>query len=140
MTPTDIQLVQTSFAKVAPEAPAVAALFYTRLFEQNPSLRGLFKGDLRAQGAKLMTMLSAVVNGLNDLGALVPVAQGLARRHVDYGVQPAHYGEVGSALLWTLEQGLGDGFTPDVRAAWSQAYGTLSGVMIDAAYPAATPS
>jgi hemoglobin-like flavoprotein len=140
MTPSEINLVQSSFAKVAPDAGAVAALFYDRLFEQDPSLRALFKPDLREQGAKLMTMLSSVVNGLNDLAALVPVAQGLARRHVSYGVEQAHYNEVGGALLWTLRQGLGAAFTPEVEAAWAKAYGTLSSVMVDAAYPATEQS
>jgi hemoglobin-like flavoprotein len=136
MTPNDITLVQDSFAKVAPSAPAVATLFYSRLFEQNPSLRTMFKSDLTEQGSKLMVMLGAVVKGLDDLPSLVPVAQNLARRHVAYGVAPEHYGDVGSALLWTLSQGLGTGFTPEVEAAWSKAYGTLSTVMVEAAYPA----
>jgi hemoglobin-like flavoprotein len=137
MTPSDITLVQASFAKVAPSAPAVATLFYGRLFEQNPGLRTMFKSDLVEQGSKLMVMLGAVVKGLDDLPALVPVAQNLARRHVAYGVAAEHYGEVGSALLWTLREGLGEGFTPEVEAAWRKAYGTLSTVMVEAAYPAA---
>ena len=138
MNPTEIALVQDSFAKVAPDAAGVAALFYGRLFDQHPAVAPLFKTDLREQGGKLMSMLSAVVAGLNDLGSLVPVAQNLARRHVAYGVQPEHYQYVGAALLWTLQQGLGKDFTPDVEAAWAKAYGTLSSVMIDAAYPSAT--
>jgi hemoglobin-like flavoprotein len=135
MTPSDITLVQDSFAKVAPSAATVATLFYGRLFEQNPGLRTLFKSDLAEQGGKLMVMLGAVVKGLDDLPALVPVAQNLAKRHVAYGVAPEHYGEVGTALLWTLSQGLGPGFTPEVEAAWRKAYGTLSTVMVEAAYP-----
>ena len=41
---------------------------------------------------------------------------------------------VGAALLWTLEKGLGDGWTPQVAEAWTAAYGTLSGYMISEAY------
>jgi len=137
MTPTDITLVQTTFAKVAPAAKDVAALFYGRLFELEPALRPMFKTDLAEQGAKLMAMLAAVVKGLDDLGALVPVAQNLARRHVHYGVQPEHYAVVGAALLWTLQQGLGSEFTPAVASSWTTAYETLSGVMVAAAYPQA---
>ena len=137
MTPHDIALVQGSFAQVAPNAADVARLFYGRLFDQNPQLRPLFKGDMEEQGRKLMTMLAVVVRSLNDLGTLVPAAQNLAQRHVAYGVQPEHYGQVGAALLWTLGQGLGAGFTPGVQAAWTRAYTTLSGVMIESAYPAA---
>lgn len=138
MNPTDIKLVQQSFAQVAPDPDGVAALFYARLFELDPTLRRLFKSDLEDQGRKLMLMLTAIVKGLDDLGALVPVAQQLARRHVAYGVEPAHYALVGSALLWTLRRGLGAAFTPAVEAAWTTAYGTLSSVMIEAAYPATT--
>jgi hemoglobin-like flavoprotein len=137
MTPTDITLVQNSFAKVAPAAQDVAALFYGRLFELEPALRPLFRTDLVEQGGKLMTMLGTVVKGLDDLGALVPVAQNLARRHLQYGVQPEHYAVVGAALLWTLQQGLGSEFTPPVEAAWAGAYETLSGAMVAAAYPQA---
>ncbi|UUX95163.1 globin family protein [Aquabacterium sp. J223] len=135
MTPQDIAHVQRTFALVAPQAPAVAALFYQRLFELDPSLRPLFSTDLTEQGRKLMAMLGAVVAGLNHLERLVPVAQDLARRHVGYGVQPAHYQTVGAALLDTLQQGLGDGFTPEVKAAWTTAYTTLAGVMVAAAHP-----
>jgi hemoglobin-like flavoprotein len=135
MTPSDIDLVQSSFAKVAPIADTAAGLFYGRLFEIAPEVRPLFKGDIAEQGRKLMATLSVVVNGLRNLDAIVPVAAQLAVRHVDYGVKPEHYPVVGSALLWTLEKGLGEAFTPDVAEAWTRAYGTLSGAMIAAAYP-----
>lgn len=83
-----------------------------------------------------MAALTAVVTGLDHIEAVVPVAQDLAKRHVAYGVKPAHYPLVGAALLWTLGQGLGDEFTPELSAAWAAAYSTLSEVMIAAAYPA----
>ncbi len=133
MTPQEVALVQSSFALVAPNADRVAALFYDRLFQQNPALRPLFKSDLSEQGRKLMAMLTTVVKGLSDLPAIVPAAQSLARRHVGYGVRPEHYPPVGAALLWTLEQGLGSQFTEETRAAWTHAYGTLAEVMIEAA-------
>jgi nitric oxide dioxygenase len=133
MDDTEISLVQDSWAKVAPNAPAVAAAFYARLFELDPGLRKLFKADLTEQGGKLMGMLRSVVAGLRQLDALVPVAQGLAQRHVQYGVKAADYDTVGRALLDTLRGGLGDGFTPQVEAAWTKAYTLLSGVMIGAA-------
>lgn len=139
MIPAEISLVQQSFARVAPDAAGVAAAFYARLFDQQPALRALFNSDLREQGSKLTTMLASVVNGLTNLEALVPVAQNLARRHVAYGVLAEHYAHVGSALLWTLRQGLGADFTPEVEGAWTKAYATLSEVMIDAAYPGGNP-
>jgi len=132
MTPVHVALVQSSFQKVVPIAPQAADLFYARLFELAPEVRVLFKGDLKDQGRKLMAMLATVVNGLDRLDTIVPAAQALAKRHVGYGARDAHYTVVGAALLDTLEKGLGDDFTPEVREAWSVAYGTLSGVMIEA--------
>ena len=133
MTPKEIEVVQRSFAKVAPIADTAAKLFYERLFELDPSLRPLFKTDMDEQGHRLMTMIAAAVEGLGNLETLVPVVQELGRRHVGYGVKPKHYDIVGQALLETLEKGLGPEFTPEVKAAWTSAYTVLSGTMIDAA-------
>jgi nitric oxide dioxygenase len=135
MTENDVRVVRTSFAKVTPIAQVAATLFYERLFEIAPETRVLFKGDMEEQGRKLMMMLTMVVGSLDRLDELVPAAQGLARRHVRYGVQPAHYEPVGRALIDTLAQGLGDDFDVETRSAWSTAYATLSSVMIAAAYP-----
>jgi nitric oxide dioxygenase len=136
MNSEQIELVQGSFAKVAPIADTAAGLFYGRLFEIAPQVRPMFKDNIDEQGRKLMATLALVVNGLNNLGEIVPIAEKLAVRHVDYGVKAEHYPVVGEALLWTLEQGLGEDFTPPVKAAWMQAYTVLSGAMIAAAYPA----
>jgi hemoglobin-like flavoprotein len=133
MNAEQIALVQSSFAKVQPISEQAAALFYARLFELAPQVRPLFKGDMVEQGRKLMLMLGMITSKLNQLDALVPAAQGLARRHVAYGAQAAHYAVVGQALLDTLDKGLGDEFTPEVREAWSTAYAILSAVMIEAA-------
>jgi hemoglobin-like flavoprotein len=133
MTPTEKDLVQTTFAKVAPIADQAAALFYDRLFEMDPSLRPLFKGDMREQGKKLMQMIAFCVKGLDALDQLVPAVQGLGKRHAGYGVTDAHYATVGGALLWTLEKGLGPDFTPDVKSAWTTVYTILATTMKDAA-------
>lgn len=133
MNAEQIALVQSSFAKVQPISEHAAALFYSRLFELAPQVRPLFKGDMQEQGRKLMLMLAMITSKLNQLETLVPAAQALARRHVAYGAQAAHYAVVGQALLETLEKGLGDEFTPEVRDAWTSAYSTLSAVMIEAA-------
>jgi hemoglobin-like flavoprotein len=134
MTPQQITLIQTSWAAVLPIQDTAAGLFYQRLFVLDPSVRPMFKGDLAAQGKKLMQALGFIVNSLTRLDELVPVAQDMARRHVGYGVQSDHYDTVGTALLWTLEQGLGSAFTDETRDAWATAYGTLAGVMKEAAY------
>jgi len=133
----DIDLLRGSFALLAPRDREVAAMFYDRLFELDPQLRRLFTGDMDHQGAKMMSMLGAIVARIHDLEALSPMVGDLARRHVGYGARPAHYAAMGSALLWTLEKALGPRFTPAVEAAWQRAYGALSRVMLDAAYPAA---
>jgi nitric oxide dioxygenase len=135
VTPQQVKPVQNSFAKVAPIAPQAATLFYDRLFEIEPRLKPLFRGDLDEQKKKLMQMLTVVVNGLDRLETILPAASLLAKKHVGYGVTARDYEPVGAALLWTLETGLGDGWTRDVSAAWSEAYTTLSGFMISEAYP-----
>ncbi|HKG90784.1 MAG TPA: globin family protein [Gemmatimonadaceae bacterium] len=130
MTPEQKRLVQLSWTAVYPIADAAAALFYGRLFELDPSLRALFRSaDMREQGKKLMQMITVAVKGLDQLEQILPAVEALGRRHAGYGVQDSHYATVGAALLWTLEQGLGDAFTPDVRAAWAETYGTLAGAM-----------
>ncbi len=137
MTSEQISLVQASFSKVAPVADTAAALFYDRLFTIAPPVKQMFKGDMAEQGRKLMATLAVVVNGLTNLDAILPAASALARRHVSYGVKPSHYAPVGEALLWTLEQGLGDAWTAETAAAWTAAYQTLSGFMIREAYGSA---
>lgn len=133
MTPEQKQLVQESFAKITPIADQAAALFYQRLFFLDPSLKPLFKGDMEEQGRKLMKMIGTAVNGLDDLNAIVPAVQDLGRRHIGYGVKDEHYDTVGGALIWTLDQGLGDDFTPETQQAWTEVYGILATTMKDAA-------
>ncbi len=133
MEQQQIELVQSSFAKVAPIAGEAAELFYNRLFELDPDLRPLFKGDITEQGIKLMSMLKTAVAGLSNLDALAPAVQELGVRHKDYGVEDSHYDTVGEALLWTLEQGLGDAWNEEVKSAWTETYVLLSGVMKSAA-------
>jgi hemoglobin-like flavoprotein len=129
---SDIDLVQHSFMRIEPLSMVVGRTFYERLFETNPELKTLFKGDMESQGEQLMDMIGAAVAGLDDLDKLVPVVQQLGARHRKYGVQVAHYGAVAEALIWTLEQGLADAFTPDIRAAWVNVYGVLAETMITA--------
>ncbi len=139
MTPRDIELVQASFAKVAPIADQAAAMFYARLFELDPALKSLFRGDMAEQGKRLMAMIGAAVQGLDDLESLVPVVQDLGRRHRRYGVKTGHYETVGRALLDTLAQGLGEAFTDNVKRAWTTVYGVLSTTMIAAAQETTAP-
>lgn len=129
MTPDQIRLVRTSWQSVIPMQEKAAELFYGKLFEMEPAIRPLFKGDMREQGRKLMQMLDTIVQQLDNLNNLLPQVEDLAQRHVEYGVKNSDYATVGSALLWTLEAGLGSAFTPDVKEAWNTAYTALSDAM-----------
>ncbi len=136
MTPQDVDLVQSTFEKVRPISLAAAGMFYNRLFEMAPEVRPLFKGDMAEQGRKLMATLAVVVGSLHSLPTILPAVSTLAKKHIEYGVKPGHYAAVGAALLWTLERGLGQSWTPEVASAWTNAYTTLSNFMIDEAYGA----
>jgi hemoglobin-like flavoprotein len=129
MTPTEKSLVQQTFPLVVPIAAQAAALFYGRLFELDPSLRPLFKSDMREQGKKLMQMIGYSVSKLDALDELVPAVAALGRKHAGYGVKEQDYETVGAALLWTLEQGLGLAFTPEVKGAWTTVYQVLAETM-----------
>ncbi len=129
MTPHQIDLVQQTFAEIKPIAPAAAELFYARLFMLDPALKPMFTGDMAKQGQMLMSVIGTAVMGLRNLEGLAPIVRKLGARHVAYGVKTEHYATVGAALLWTLQVGLKEKFTPEVKDAWSAAYGLLSDVM-----------
>jgi hemoglobin-like flavoprotein len=133
VTPSQVHDVKASFELVRPIAPQAGAMFYDKLFELDPSLRPLFKGDIAEQSRKLMQTLATVVNSLDRLDAIVPAVQSLGARHADYGVKDADYDTVAAALIWTLNKGLGAAFTADVRDAWVAAYGILAETMKAAA-------
>ncbi len=133
MNNDSIALVQHSWAKVAPFASRAATLFYDRLFTLDPGLKPLFTGDMGAQGAKLMQMIGVAVGKLDEIPVLLPMLRNLGRRHAGYGVKDHHYETVAAALLSTLAKGLGDEFTPEVRAAWIQVYGVIADTMRTAA-------
>ncbi len=132
MTPEQIALLKTSFAKVEPIAEQAAALFYKRLFDIAPSVKPLFKNDINKQGQMLMSTIGMVIKNIENPEKIVPVVRGLGQRHNAYGTKPEHYPIVGETLLWTLEQGLGTAFTPDHKTAWAGAYALLAGIMIEA--------
>ena len=133
MGPERIDLVQKSFVSVIPIKTLAAELFYKRLFELDPQVASLFTGDMVEQGNKLMGAMAMVVGGLKNWGRIEPAIRELGQRHVGYGVKPEHYQTVAEALLWTLEQGLGDAFTDEVKEAWTAAYAAISTTMVDAA-------
>ena len=133
MTPQQVELVKSTWASVVPISEQAAALFYGKLFELDPELKVLFKSDMTEQGKKLMQMIGVAVANLHQLGEITQPVRELGVRHRGYQVKDADYDTVGAALLWTLEQGLGDAFTPEAKAAWTETYVTLATVMKDAA-------
>lgn len=132
MTPRQVELVQSSWARVEPISETAARLFYRRLFEVAPEIRPLFKTSMSEQGDKLMKTLKLAVAGLDRFDEILPAVEQLGQRHNEYGAEPEHYEIVGEALLWTLEQGLGEAFTDETRQAWGEVYETLAGAMIRA--------
>jgi hemoglobin-like flavoprotein len=137
LTPEQVTLVRETWAQVVPIADKAAGLFYGKLFELDPALKPLFKGDMTEQGQKLTKMIGIAVDHLDKLEEIVPAVQDLGVRHLEYGVKNSHYDTVGEALLWTLGQGLGDAFTTEVMNAWTDVYTLLAGTMKDAAREAA---
>ncbi|HML07453.1 MAG TPA: globin family protein [Xanthobacteraceae bacterium] len=130
-------LVQQSFEKVAALGLPAIELFYSELFAIDPSLRSMFKGDMKEQQKKLLSALTLVVRSLHTPEKIIPAVQKLAVKHLDYGVKPEHYTYVGNALLRTLKKGLGAGYTPELSDAWTEAFRLLARVMKEAAYGAA---
>lgn len=129
MTPDQISLIRSSFARAQYDGDALGTLFYERLFTIAPQLKPLFKGDIKVQGRKLMDTLAVAVSALRDMPKLTATLQDLGHRHRAYGVQPAHYAKVGEALIWTLERGLGAAFDAPTRAAWLHLYGVVCATM-----------
>jgi hemoglobin-like flavoprotein len=140
MTSEQIQLIQQSFEKVAPQAEMVATIFYESLFSLEPSLRLMFPEDLTEQKKKLMTMLGMAIKSLTKPDVLVPVLEDLGRRHAHYNVREEHYETVGAALISTLSRGLGAEFTSEIRAAWIEMYGFVAATMKRAAREVPLPA
>lgn len=130
------KLVQDTWAMVEPISETAAEIFYNKLFDLDPEVKPMFTSDIKEQGKKLMSTLSLAVKGLDDMEKLVPAIQALGVKHVDYGVKAEHYDIVGEALLFTLDKGLGDAYTPEVAEAWTETYVTIATAMKDAAYGA----
>ena len=129
MTLQQIELVKKTWVMVVPIADTAAELFYGRLFELEPSYRAMFKHDMTEQGKKLMKTINIAVEALDDVEPLVPTLKQMGADHAGYGVVDRDYNVVGAALLWTLEQGLGEVFTDEVKNAWAAVYEVLANTM-----------
>jgi len=134
LTPQQVVLVQSTFSTVQPMTATAAELFYKRLFEIDPAVAGLFKGDMQQQGRRFMQVLAVAVGSLSNMSTLVPIVQQLGLRHASFGVKAEHFDSVQQALLWTLAVILQDEYSSEVRSAWATAYAMLAGVMKEAAW------
>lgn len=130
MTPAQQDLVRDTFASVRGLAGPVASLFYGRLFALAPELRPMFKGDIRQQGLKLMSMIEICVDSLGRMEELRPQLRELGRRHAGYGTLPEHYPVVGKALLWSLGQALEHRFDAATKQAWAALLNEVCGEML----------
>lgn len=135
MGPNSQHIVRRTWAKAAAAHVDMARLFYGRLFRIAPETRKLFSSDMDLQGQKLVATLGFVIDHLSDEVALVPAAQDLAVRHLNYSVKKEHYQAVTASLLWTLEELLGSDYTAEVSTAWSEVLGKIERLMTEAAYP-----
>lgn len=126
MSPEQIDLVKRSWSKLQARRLIVGERFYRRLFKLDPGLRSLFHRDMSDQTRRLVVMLDIAVCGLDEPSVLVPIVQSMGQRHAEYGVDAAHHGTVGAALLWALGEGLTTDFTPEVEAAWTAFYGFIA--------------
>ena len=132
MTGEQINLVKKSFGKIEPISEQAAALFYAKLFDLNPNLRPLFRGNMKEQGRKLMQVIGYAVESLERIDEIIPQVRALGARHAGYGVEERDYETVGTALLWTLEKALSREFTAETKEAWAAVYGLLAQTMKDA--------
>src|SRR5712692_11298144 len=137
MTAEQIELVQRTWRSILPVGDTAAELFYGKLFSLDPTLKALFKNDMKDQGRNLTAMMSVAVGALSRPERITLAVRELGRRHAAYGVQPRHYEIVATALLWALEKCLGEAFTPEVRTAWTEVYGLLARTMEEAGRVAA---
>jgi hemoglobin-like flavoprotein len=135
-----IELVQTSFARLIDNIDTVAEAFYQQLFELDPSLRALFKTDMQTQGRKLMQTLLTLVNALNNPDQVIALGERVSKSHLNYGVKEEHYATVGQALLLTIKRSLGEACTHDVEAAWLAVYAAIVAIVKKAAYPSTLPA
>ena len=135
MNAQQITLVQTSFAQLSADPDAAAGIFYQQLFALDPALRPMFTHtDMHVQGRKLMQMLAVLVSALNTPKRVFALGEEVGKSHLKYGVTEAHYATVGQALLAAIRQGLGEGYTPDVDAAWKALYTSLMFIVKQTAY------
>ena len=133
MTPEQVDLVRKSFDALWPVRRRLADLFYGRFFELAPDARALFSQDIARQQLKLMDMIAAIVGALDKREIFQSLISHSGRQHAQFGAKGSHFIAFGDALIWSLEQQFGAGFTPELKQAWITLYGAVQKEMISAA-------
>ena len=134
MRPESELLIRDSWKQLEPVSDSLVAAFYERLFSSNPEAAALFSStNMTEQRRKFSAMLAEIVRAIGDPDVLIREVAASGRRHVHYGVVDRDYEDVGAALLWAIDETLGPAFTPEVHAAWREAYALLAAVMRRAA-------
>ena len=131
MKPEQIKLVKKTWKILMGINPTIIGdAFYSKLFTDHPAIRKLFPSDMNQQYIKLVDMLTSIIMNLDHLESVSEEIIAMSNRHTGYGVKPAHYEMVGSALLWTLQKGLGAEWSNDIENAWIACYQSLADTMI----------
>ena len=127
----NVELLRSSFEVVATANPKFVTRFYEILFERHPQTQAMFPTGNRARQAEMLTgALVAVLDHLEDAPWLQDTLGALGAKHVEYGVTREMYDWVGASLLATLAEVAGPAWTPELNAAWAEAYGAIVSLMV----------
>ena len=106
---------------------------YERLF-QNAAIRDLFNqshhGETGSQPKALAQAVLAYARNIDNLGVLAGAVERIAQKHVALNILPEHYPYVADALLGAIGDVLGEAATPEICAAWGEAYWFLAELLI----------
>jgi nitric oxide dioxygenase len=113
----------------------ITTAFYKNLFLAHPELKNLFNAGNQANGSQQQSLASAVfayAANIENAAALAAVIERIVHKHVSVGIKAEHYPIVGQHLIGAIKEVLGDQATPELLAAWVEAYGLLADALIEA--------
>lgn len=129
-----IDIIKSTVPALQANGLEITKAFYKNMFEKNPEVKPLFNMDRQASGeqpkALAMTVLAAAQN-IDNLQAIVPVVNKIAKKHCNSLVKEQHYPIVGFHLLGAIKEVLGDAATDEIIEAWGKAYGVIAQIFID---------
>lgn len=132
LTAGTISLVRASVPALLEHGTAITTAMYARLFEDE-HVRDLFNHANQGEGGAQVHALAAAILGyaqnIENLGALAPLVERIAQKHIGFHILPAHYPYVARALIGALRDVLGEAATPELLAAWGEAYWFLANIL-----------